>query len=1054
MVNTIAPVSEYFIVNHFEGKETPENLLLLEPAQAGRPEMEAPITESGYQLFGAPPAAVETAPARTPVLKTDTAPVSSGNRPAYTPVDPLFASQWHFGFLGDIETIWDEYTGDGVAVGVYDDGLQYSHWDLAPNYDASLEVTVGGSTIDPDPTASGDPHGTSVAGLIAAANNGMGGVGVAHGASLTGVNIFSGPADINNNFAGFLEAADQLENFDVVNHSWGSFPSFNPLYVPGDQQVIAEYEEALALGRGGLGTVQVQAAGNDSSNADGDWMNSSRATVTVGAFDDDGDASWYSNHGASLLVSAPTSGDSLVGNARQVTTDLLGSSGYSASDYTDASNGFGGTSGATPIVAGVVALMLDANPNLGWRDVQDILAYSATEQGSGIGGGINGDENHAWYYNGADNWNGGGLHFSEDYGFGGVNAYNAVRMAEVWNWISPARTSANEDSFAQSFTGSLAITGGPHTASFSIGQDMEISYVNITLDITHSWLSDIVVDIISPDGTTTRIFDRDGSSTLATTGWSWTFGMNSFKGENAMGTWQIVIEDEWPTADDGTLTGITFEAYGTDAASPTFNLDDDAYHYTDEIFDALADDPSRQNLMDSSGTDWINLAAVSTDAAISLIAGNTSTIGGTSFLTIDATSDIENAIGGDGNDSLSGNSLDNVLIGMRGDDYLFGDDGNDILVGHDGNDTIDGWNGDDTVDAGFGDDVVLGYYGDDILNGEEGNDEIHGENGHDRIDGGTGDNLLYGGNGNDLIIALDGMDEMFGGFGDDDLRGAGNNDRLFGEDGNDQLRGGTGFDEMDGGDGDDFMDGQADGDLMYGGAGNDEMNGGVGNDVLDGQEDDDLLRGQSGNDVLNGGFGMDLVYGGIGNDNVRGDEDDDTVWGQGGNDTVRGGDGNDFVNGGGGDDRIYGGYGDDTVNGAQNSDYVYGNAGNDMVYGHNQGDWLYGGSGNDKVWGQQGNDYLDGGAGDDTLNGGSNADILFYGQNYDSDVFSGFEDNIDQIELEGAIWGGGLTVANVIATYATGFGGGAHTLFDFGGGNELRVFNMTTADLMNDITIV
>src|SRR5262245_19633618 len=118
------------------------------------------------------------------------------------PSDDLFDAQWHFDYLGDIQKIWEEYTGVDVHVGIYDDGLQTDHPDLDDNYDASREVTVflfGEEHLDPRlPTEFyGYPHGTSVAGLIAAERNGVGTVGVAYGSSITGIPIFSGTADIN-----------------------------------------------------------------------------------------------------------------------------------------------------------------------------------------------------------------------------------------------------------------------------------------------------------------------------------------------------------------------------------------------------------------------------------------------------------------------------------------------------------------------------------------------------------------------------------------------------------------------------------------------------------------------------------------------------------------------------------------------------------------------------------------------------------------------------------------------------------------------------------------
>ena len=112
--------------------------------------------------------------------------------------DPLYADQWHLNLLGDIETIWAEYTGAGVAVGVYDTGIQSAHPDLDDNYDSSL-LYPG---YDGENPSSNDGHGTSVAGIIAAENNNVGGVGVAWGASVTSVNFLS--PEFDNVFEEFI----------------------------------------------------------------------------------------------------------------------------------------------------------------------------------------------------------------------------------------------------------------------------------------------------------------------------------------------------------------------------------------------------------------------------------------------------------------------------------------------------------------------------------------------------------------------------------------------------------------------------------------------------------------------------------------------------------------------------------------------------------------------------------------------------------------------------------------------------------------------------------
>src|SRR5206468_6417226 len=133
--------------------------------------------------------------------------------------------------------------------------------------------------------------------------------------------------------------------------------------------------------------------------------------------------------GACVLVTAPTRASFATTDGVVVTTDLTGTDGYNlgpsgtgADDYTDQ---FGGTSAAGPMVTGVVALMLEANPAIGWRDVQNILAASAKHTGSAFGATSPGtNENGNWFLNGAANWNGGGMHFSNDYGYGKVDAHD------------------------------------------------------------------------------------------------------------------------------------------------------------------------------------------------------------------------------------------------------------------------------------------------------------------------------------------------------------------------------------------------------------------------------------------------------------------------------------------------------------------------------------------------------------------------------------------------------------------------------------------------------
>ena len=114
------------------------------------------------------------------------------------PADSGFTSQWHLRNTGqtggtpgidlNVASVWDDYTGRGIRVGVIDDGFDYTHPDLAPNYDTAADYDFRAGDAD-GAAESGDNHGTAVAGVIAADDNGIGAVGVAYDATIVGARI-------------------------------------------------------------------------------------------------------------------------------------------------------------------------------------------------------------------------------------------------------------------------------------------------------------------------------------------------------------------------------------------------------------------------------------------------------------------------------------------------------------------------------------------------------------------------------------------------------------------------------------------------------------------------------------------------------------------------------------------------------------------------------------------------------------------------------------------------------------------------------------------------
>jgi subtilisin family serine protease len=354
---------------------------------------------------------------------------------AARPDDPYFGLQWHLenrdaegarrGPDLNPRSAWAVTLGEGVTIGIADEGFETDHPDLranaagAPHYDF-----VGGAS---NAVVYGD-HATLVAGLAGArGDNGVGVSGLAPRVRLASWTLFDSRS-------GFAFAADEEgfaamfghRNQDVwvQNHSWGAGDErlFGPSFI--EEEAL---REAWENGRGGRGVVMVRSGGNNRANAgdaNGDGFANDPRVVAVAGVRQDGRAASYSNSGACLLVSAPTSDDedTFLPTAGICTTDRVGSRGWNSTfrtdDFASYATNFNGTSASAPQISGIVALMLAANPELGIRDVQQVLAHAA------------------WQPDLADPFvqtNGAGYRVSHNQGFGIVDAGQAVRWAAAWS---------------------------------------------------------------------------------------------------------------------------------------------------------------------------------------------------------------------------------------------------------------------------------------------------------------------------------------------------------------------------------------------------------------------------------------------------------------------------------------------------------------------------------------------------------------------------------------------------------------------------------------------
>ena len=452
--------------------------------------------------------------------------------------------------------------------------------------------------------------------------------------------------------------------------------------------------------------------------------------------------------------------------------------------------------------------------------------------------------------------------------------------------------------------------------------------------------------------------------------------------------------------------------------------------------------PPSMAIYDTGGNDTVDLSGFSNPQILNLFEGSFSSLGDredpnnphyVNVISIGIGTIIENAIGGNGADTITGNNVTNNIQGGSGGDELIGGGGKDILSGGEGNDRLLGGDQDDRLSGGDGDDVLIGGGAKDRLNGDAGNDDLSGGFGADRLSGGAGNDLLNGNEGDDRLVGGDGKDILSGGEGNDRLIGGNQDDQLSGGDGDDVLTGGGAKDRLNGDAGNDSLSGGFGADRLFGGSGNDTLNGNEGKDILSGGEGNDRLLGGDQDDRLSGGDGDDVLIGGGAKDRLNGDAGNDDLSGGFGADRLSGGAGNDLLNGNEGDDRLVGGDGKDILSGGE---------GNDRLIGGNQDDQLSGGDGDDVLTGGGAKDRLNGDAGNDTLSGGQGRDTFRFevSGGTDTDQVVDFSSQDDRVEV---VDGGFNNFAEVQAALSQS---GSSTILTLSSGDTVEFLNTVISD--------
>lgn len=467
--------------------------------------------------------------------------------------DPLYGDQWHLHNIGQdggtngedvrIEQAWAAgFDGTGVRIAVVDDGLEIGHEDLFFNCPPGQSHNYANGSKDP----TGGAHGTSCAGVAAAiGGNDLGVSGAAPEAMLVGYNLLQ-------SFTGANEAnsmtRDAAKNW-ISSNSWGA-PDGLGVPQASSSNWRTAVETGLANGRNGLGLVYLWAAGNgattggagpgDNSNLDG--RANFYGVIAVGAVGDDGLKASYSEEGANLLVCAPSMGRANHGISTVDRSDGAGyNDGAQVGDFNDANytNTFNGTSSSTPLVAGVAALMLEANPNLTWRDARLVLAQSTRINHAGDTG---------W------NTNGAGHLFNHKYGFGVVDAHAAVLLAQGWTNVGPMLTHTTATSAVNTpIPDADPITGISDTITISASGINFIEHVEILFDADdHTYIGDLLILLESPSGSISLLSEPHGISGANVPFNDWVFGSVQHMDEPADGNWTLTVRDTLPQ-DTGTF---------------------------------------------------------------------------------------------------------------------------------------------------------------------------------------------------------------------------------------------------------------------------------------------------------------------------------------------------------------------------------------------------------------------------------------------------------------------------------------------------------------------
>jgi subtilisin-like proprotein convertase family protein/subtilisin family serine protease len=519
------------------------------------------------------------------------------------PTDPQYLRQWHLHGRGTdtpfdrrastgCEAAWQALASFGspaIVIGVTDDGCRLDHPDFrAPGKFAAWGYFKGSRLItnaDPD----GDPaqmydegqnHGTSCAGVAAADVNGVHTVGAAPGCRLLPIKWESDGPSLLLNDSKLLRAINFMaDKVDVVSNSWGIRP------VEAFASFVTDRIAALVENGGprGRGILFLWAAGNENCPVQFDsptpipftdgwsvdvngspiWIGVETArtfrhdladepgVLLVAALASTARRSHYSNYGRGLSLCAPSSNSH---SYFRMTVPGLGITTATGSDSA-ITRQFGGTSSATPLVAGIAGLVRSAHPDLDAKQVAallkrtahkdlDLAAYARTPP-------ANFDPDPSWDVSPVSPFDDGAFNdigvpegtWSPWFGHGRVDAAAGVREAlrlrggttrRVELRSGPSEIPIPDD--APGIASSIAVA--------DLGRALDVA---VSVDIAHTWIGDLRVSLRAPNGAEIVLHDREGANAknLRRTYTSADKpALLALRGQSITGNWTIAVEDK------------------------------------------------------------------------------------------------------------------------------------------------------------------------------------------------------------------------------------------------------------------------------------------------------------------------------------------------------------------------------------------------------------------------------------------------------------------------------------------------------------------------------